>query len=90
MKIKQYFPAFFEGFDGRVDEFFITQALRNIPWINNFIMSHGENLPFDGFAYSGNKLMVTYGNNAVWYVIGWIDEDTLKTIHIPEWVSPVH
>jgi hypothetical protein len=77
-KIKQYRPAFFEGFKNEVCEFDSIQDLIEIPFVKNFMELPG----FHQFSMSGNKLMASYHKGKEWWVVGFIEN---KNINLPIW-----
>ena len=76
--IRQYRPAFFEGFENETVEFSSTKELINIPFVKNFCDDG-----FSGFAISDEHLIATYKNGKEWWVVGTLSDPS--TVKLPMW-----
>lgn len=70
MKIRQYRPAFFEGFENETCEFSTLEEMKYIPWVKGFT----EIKNFHRFSYSDNHLMAEYREGKEWWVVGTLSE----------------
>lgn len=68
MKIRQYRPSYFEGFENETCEFSNLEELLSIPWVKNFQSEY-----FHRFSYSQNKLMAEYHEGKEWWVAGMLE-----------------
>lgn len=80
--IRQYRPAFFEGFKNETVEFSTTEDLLNVLFVKNFC---GQE--FSGFAISDEHLMATYENGKEWWIVGTLSDPKLVTL--PKWKSGI-
>jgi len=80
--IRQYRPAFFEGFENETVEFSTTKELLDVLFVKKFC-SEG----FSGFAVSDEHLMATYKNGKEWWVVGTLSNPSL--VKLPKWQSGV-
>lgn len=76
--IRQYRPAFFEGFENELVEFSTDEELINIPFVKNFL-----NDKFSHYSVSDNHLMAIYDDGFEWGVIGTIQYPAL--VKLPKW-----
>jgi len=76
--IRQYRPAFFEGFENETVEFSTDEELINIPFVKNF-----SNDKFSHYAVSDNHLMAIYDDGFEWWVIGTIQ--CPASVKLPKW-----
>jgi hypothetical protein len=80
--IRQYRPAFFEGFENETVEFSTTRELLDVPFVKNFCHDG-----FSGFAVSDEHLMATYKNGKEWWVVGTLSDPHL--VKLPKWQSGI-
>ena len=76
--IRQYRPAFFEGFENETVEFSTDEELVKIPFVKNF--SHYN---FSHYAVSDSCLMAIYDDGFEWWVIGTIQYPA--SVKLPRW-----
>lgn len=69
MKIKQYRPNYYSGFENEEVEFNSVDELLNISWVKSF----SEDKSFYRYSISDEHLMVECNNGYDWYVIGMLD-----------------
>jgi len=70
MEIRQYRPAFFEGFENAIAEFNTTDDLRAIPFVQQHTKGDGHHrlsLTDD------NTLMAESDEGKRWFVVGFIE-----------------
>lgn len=65
-EIRQYRPAFFEGFDAETVAFDTWDEILAIPWVKKF----SERPEFHQFSMSNNHLMAEYRGGREWWVCG--------------------
>ena len=82
LSIRQYRPAFFEGFENETVEFSTTDELVDIPFVKNFCSKE-----FSGFAISDEHLMATYKNGKEWWIVGTLNDPNL--VKLPKWESGI-
>ncbi len=84
-KIKQYRPAFFEGFKNEIADFKTLEELLDIEWIKSF-----KSETFFQFSISVSVprplLMAEYNFGKDWLVVGLFSSD--PTIDLPKWKHP--
>jgi len=78
MTIKQYRPAFCEGFEDETSTFNSRGELETIPWVANF----KTDPTFFQFSISDNMLMAEYRKGTEWWVVGFFSE---PVDFLPEW-----
>jgi hypothetical protein len=76
--IKQYRPAFCDGFEDVVVEFSTTEELINIPFVKRFCTGD-----FCGFLVSDECLLAMYKHGEEWYVVGILSDPDL--VELPRW-----
>jgi hypothetical protein len=76
--IRQYRPAYFEGFENETVDFSTTYELINIPFVKNFAFGN-----FSHYAISDNCLMAIYDNGFEHWVVGFIKNP--KSVKLPKW-----
>lgn len=90
MKVEQYMPSFFSGFEKKQTHFENSQQLLDIDWVKNF----SKNAKFHRFSISryhydggsNHTLMAEYKNGFEWCVVAIIkDQDISEIDDIPEW-----
>ena len=91
MKIKEYIPGYFSGFDKHASDFSTKEDLLNIDWIK----CESDREGFSGYMVDGDCLVSTYNYNTnkkpSWYVIGYFDDnETVNCIKkwFPHWGHP--
>lgn len=67
-EIRQYRPAFFEGFENETVAFDTLEQLTEIPWVKRF--SNAQD--FHQFSISDNALMAEYREGREWLVCGFL------------------
>lgn len=83
MKVNQYRPAFFQGFENEQYEFFSVEELLSIPFISNF--SSDPN--FYRFSVFGNMLMAEYRGGREWWVVANFEN---PNIELPKWNKGIY
>lgn len=88
MKIKEYIPSYFSGFDERISYFSTKDDLLKI----DLIKCEADREGFSGYMVNSNYLMSTYNYNTnkipSWYPIGFFDnEETANCVKkwFPHW-----
>lgn len=91
MKIREYIPGFYSGFESRISEFNTKEELLDIDWIK----CEMENNDFSGYMVDGCYLMETFNYNTnkepSWYVIGIFDDNEANNCvkkWFPHWDTP--
>jgi hypothetical protein len=69
MKIKQYRPNYYSGFEEEEVEFNSVDELLNISWVKKF----SDDNSFYRYSISDECLMAECNNGYDWYVIGMLD-----------------
>ena len=94
MKIKQYRPAYFEGFKNEINEFATKEDILNIEWIKEW-QKDAPGSKFTGFFVSKHYLLATFNYNtnqkATWWVVGiFLDDEGNKAANewFPQWEEP--
>lgn len=96
MKIHQYRPTFFEGFENEIKEFNTKEELLAIKWVKSWKDDPGDAGEFSGYMLSNNHLVATYNYNSKrqprWFVIASFDECDLQTVRdwFPAWGEPAY
>lgn len=80
MIIRQYRPAFFEGFETEECSFETVEELFQIPWIENFTKRDD----FHQFSRADEMLMAEYKEGKEWWVVGRFLGNP-DEIDLPKW-----
>lgn len=79
--IRQYRPAFFEGFENETVEFDTLEELLAIPWVHSWseqkAIPETEEGGFDRYSKSDGHLMAELKGPRAWWVIGFIKHPDL-------------
>lgn len=78
MKIKQYRPNYYSGFDNEEADFNSVDELLNISWVKNF----SNDRSFYRYSVSDDTLMAECNNGYDWYVVGILDSPVSG---LPNW-----
>ena len=76
--IRQYRPAYFDGFETKTVEFSTTEELINIAFVK---ISRSKE--FSGFAVADEHLMATYKKGKEWWVVGTLSDPNM--VELPKW-----
>ena len=79
IKVTQYRPAFFEGFENHIVEVDSKDELLDIEFVKGF----KENPDFHRYSLSTNKLMAEYKNGEEWWVVAFLEN--YEGIDLPQW-----
>ena len=79
--IRQYRPAFFEGFENETVQFNTLEEMLAIPWVKNF----AANPDFYRFSISDRHLMAEYRAGREWRVVGFLRD---PNVGLPAWEQP--
>ncbi len=82
-EIRQYRPAFFEGFENEAVQFDTLSGLLQIPWVANF----ADAQDFHQFSLSDNALMAEYRGGRKWRVCGFL-KNTVDWL--PKWDGGIY
>ena len=80
-RIRQYRPAFFEGFKNETAEFDTVEELEKIPFVKKFAEGDG----FFQFSIADEHLMAEYERGTRWHVVGTLVGERPD---LPEWIHP--
>ena len=80
--VRQYRPAFFEGFENVTAEFDSGAELKGVPFVKQFAEMEG----FHRFSVSDEHLMAEYQGGAEWCVIGTFTKGA--PAFLPTWTAP--
>lgn len=76
--IRQYRPAFFEGFENETVEFSSLKEMLEIPWVKHF----STDPTFHQFSISNDNLMAEYREGREWWVVGFLKD---PNVELPAW-----
>ncbi len=81
--ITQYRPAYFDGFDTRVDEVNSTAELLALPYVARWTTEPA----FHRFSQSANHLMAELKGGREWWVVAIIGGGDVGFPDLPTWVA---
>jgi hypothetical protein len=93
-KIRQYRPAFFDGFENQTVEFNSIEELIKIDWVDGCTKEIGGKYDkkFHQFSICKERgdtestLMAEYNDGFTWWVVGFIDDEEIIK-NMPTWVA---